>query len=298
MVFGIISGFLSALLMSGSYIFSRAYFKKYNDPVQLAIYSQVNMLVCGIIMLVLSFIFMEVPVSKRFFLYLAGEAFSFLIAQTCFFMMLRHVEPSRAASLLGLKIMAIAVLTFLGGHAPNGIQWGAIVLCTIAAVGMNFSGGKLSWKSILWLMIAVFCYAFCDICITKMMNLMPGRSMILNSFCVMGFTYTSIGLLVLPGLLKYPLKRQVLKEAMPYSFFYFCSMIFLMTCFGLLGVVFGSIIQASRGIISVVLGIFLLRLGIDKDEPDVPLRVWIQKLVMAILMLAAMTLYTLSAAQN
>ena len=298
MVFGIISGILSALLMSGSYIFSRAYFKKHADPVQLAIYSQINMWFCGIIMLILSFIFMEVPVSKKFFLYLAGEAFSFLIAQTSFFMMLRHVEPSRTASLLGLKIMAIAVLTFLGGHAPNMIQWGAIILCTIAAVGMNFSGGKLSWKSILWLMIAVFCYAFCDICITGMMNLMPGRSMILNSFCVMGFTYTLIGFLVLPGLFKYPLKRELLKEAMPYSIFYFCSMLFLMTCFGLLGVVFGSIIQASRGIISVVLGIILLRIGIDKDEPDVPLRIWIQKFIMAILMLAAMTLYTLSKAQN
>lgn len=298
MFFGIICGFLSALLMSGSYIFSRNYFKKYNDPVQLAIYSQVNMLFCGILMLILSFLFLEVPLSKKFFLYLSGEAFSFLIAQTSFFMMLRHVEPSRAASLLGLKIMAIALLTFIAGHVPNAIQWGAIVLCTIAAVGMNFSGGKLSWKSILWLMIAVFCYAFCDICITKMMNLMPGKSMILNSFCVMGFTYTSIGLLVLPGLFKYPLERQALKAAMPYSAFYFGSMIFLMTCFGLLGVVFGSIIQASRGIISVVLGILLLRLGIDKDEPDVPLRIWIQKLVMAILMLAAMTLYTLSAVQK
>ena len=122
--------------------------------------------------------------------------------------------------------------------------------------------------------------------------------MILNSFCVMGFTYTSIGFLVLPGLLKYPLKRELLKEAMPYSIFYFCSMLFLMTCFGLLGVVFGSIIQASRGIISVVLGIILLRIGVDKDEPDVPMRIWIQKFIMAILMLAAMTLYTLSKAQS
>lgn len=294
MIFGIICGFLSALFMSGSYIFSRAYFKKYNDPIQLAIFSQVNMLFCGIIMLAASFFFMEIPLSRQFFWNLAGEAISFLIAQVSFFMMLRKVEASRVASLLGLKIIAIACLTLITGHMPNWIQWCAILLCSLAAVGMNFSGGKISWQSIAWLMVAVFCYAFCDICITNMMNLMPAQNMFLNSFCVMGFTYTAIGLLVLPGLVKYPLNRTALKEALPYSFFYFTSMIFLMTCFGLLGVIFGSIIQASRGIISVILGVILLRLGVDKNEPDVPAKIWIRKLVMSILMLSAMTLYTLS----
>lgn len=294
MIFGIICGFLSALFMSGSYIFSRAYFKKYSDPIQLAIFSQINMLFCGILMLGFSLYFLEVPLTKQFFWYLTGEAISFLIAQVSFFMMLRDVEASRVASLLGLKIIAIAVLTLFTGEIPNLIQWGAIVLCTIAAVGMNFSGGRISWKSIAWLMVAVFCYAFCDICITNMMNLMPARNMLLNSFCVMGFTYTAIGVLVLPGLLKYPLNRKALKEALPYSFFYFTSMIFLMTCFGLLGVIFGSIIQASRGIISVILGVVLLRLGLDKNEPDLPVKIWIRKLIMAILMLSAMALYTLS----
>ena len=191
MTFGIICGFLSALFMSGSYIFSRSYFRKYNDPVRLAVYSQVNMFFCGIALLIFSFSFLEVTLTPAFFLYLAGESFSFLIAQTSFFMMLRRVEASRTSSLLGLKVMAIATLTLFSGHMPNLIQWGAIVLCTIAAVGMNFSGGKMSRESIFWLMLAVFCYAFCDICITGMMNLMTGDSMILNSFCVMFSVFLS-----------------------------------------------------------------------------------------------------------
>ena len=152
----------------------------------------------------------------------------------------------------------------------------------------------MSLKCILLLMTAMFGYSFCDICITNMMNLMPGKNTFLNSFCVMGFTYLTIGFLVLPGLLKYPFKKRAVLQCMPYAAFYFSSMIFLMTCFGLLGVVFGSIIQSGRSVISVLLGLTLFRLGIEKNEPDVPLRVWIRRFLMAILMIAAMVIYTLS----
>lgn len=294
MVFGIISGFLSALLMSGSYIFSREYFRKHGNPLRLAIHSQFNMLFLGLILLTGSLFFIEIPWSRKFFLYLAGEAFFFLFAQISWFMMLRHVEASRAASLIGLKVLAIAVLTFLMGISPTGIQWLAIILCTFAAVGMNFSGGKISLQSILWLTASIFGYAICDICITGMMNLMPGKSMMLNAICVMGFTYTAIGLCILPGLLKYPPDGKALKAALPYSIFYFGSILFLMVCFGSIGVIFGSIIQSSRGVISVLLGLILLRFGLEKTEPDVSKRVWIRKLIMSILMLAAMSLYALS----
>lgn len=295
MLTGIVSGIISALLMSGSYIFSRAYFRKHNDPLRLAIHSQFNMLFGGILLLTGSLFFIEIPWNREFFLYLAAESFFFLFAQVSWFMMLRHVEASRAASLIGLKVLAIAVLTFLMGNIPTGIQWLAIVLCSLAAVGMNYSGGKIPLKSIFWLTSAVFGYALCDICITEMMNQMPGKSVILNAFGVMGFIYTTVGILVLPGLLKYPPERESLKEAFPYSVFYIGSILSLMVCFGSIGVVFGSIIQSSRGVISVVLGVILLRFGLEKNEPDVPLKIWIRKLVMSILMLAAMTLYALSA---
>ena len=74
-------------------------------------------------------------------------------------------------------------------------------------------------------------------------------------------------------------------------------MIFLVTSFGLLGVVFASIIQAGRGILSILLCVVLLKLGLEKNEPAVSAGLWLRRLVMAILMLAAMTLYTCSAAK-
>ena len=293
MVSGILSGFISAILMSGSYIFSRTYLRKYQDPVKLAVFSQINMGILGIFLLGLSFFCVEVDVPGRVYVYMTGETFSFLIAQTSFFLMLRKVEATRVASLLGLKLVVVALFTVLLGNHLFHLQWLAIILCTIAAVGMNFSGGKIPLSSVFWLIMAVSFYAFCDICITGMMQIMPGKSMLLNSFFVMGCTFTGIGVLVLPGLFKYPLTLSALKATIPYTLFYFSSMIFLMTCFGLIGVVFGSIIQATRGVISVVLGMILLHFGLEKNEPQVPVRIWIRRIVMSILMFFAIILYTL-----
>jgi drug/metabolite transporter (DMT)-like permease len=294
MFFGIVCGFISALLMSGSYIFSRNYLRETNDPVRLAVFSQLNMLIWGIVLLTYSFLFLEIPAERNFYLCLLGECTSFLVAQTSFFMMLKKVEATRAASLLGLKILALAVMTLVIGNELSIMHWTAIILCTLAAVGMNFSGVKMSLSSVFWLFMAVFFYAFCDMCITGMMQMMPGENMMLNSVCVMGFTYTGIGLLVTPAMLIYKPEVAEFKKSFCYSVFYFLSILFLMACFGLLGVVFGSIIQAGRGIFSILLGILLLRMGIEKNEPEVSLRIWLQRICMAILMITAMVLYTLS----
>ena len=60
----------------------------------------------------------------------------------------------------------------------------------------------------------------------------------------------------------------------------------------MIGVVFGNIIQASRGIISVALGAVLLHYGFDRLEPRVGRKAWIRRFLMAVVMVAAMCLYT------
>ena len=298
MVFGIAAGALSALLMSCSFIFSRAFIREYKDPVKLAVFSQLVMALGGVVMLLFGCIFLEIPWSGRFLYYLSGEVFFFLIGQTSFFMVLRQVEASRAASLLGLKIIVLALIAALLGKRVLPLQWVAVVFCTTAAVGMNLSGGHMSKSSVFWLLSAVTFYALCDICLTEMMLLMPGGSMLLNSFGVIGVCYTALGLAVLPFLWKYRPGPGEFKAAVPYGVLYFSAMIFLMTSFGLLDVVFGGVIQAGRGIISVLLGVILVRLGLEKSEPQVAGRIWLRRLLMSILMLGAMALYTFAAARS
>lgn len=295
---GIVFGAVSALFMSTSYIFSRIYIRKYTDPLQLTIHSLFVMGFWGAILLGASTFFLEFPWGTKFLLLVAAETLFFIVSQTCFFMLLKNLEASRASSLLGLKIMAICLLTACMGKFPSLLQALAILLCTVAAVGMNFSGGKLSLKSISWLACAVFFYAVCDICLTEIMALMnKDQSMLLNALGAMGVCYTALGLASLPFLKKYPLSKRCILDVVPYSFFYFFSILFLLVCFGFLGVVFGSIIQAGRGIISVLLGVILLKLGVEKNEPSVPGRVWVRRFIMALLMLCAMTLYSVSSAR-
>lgn len=294
MYWGITFGVISALLMSGSYVFSRSYLHLHHDPVKLAVFSQMNIFPWGVALLIYSLLFMEIPMNSRFFLYLLGECTLFLVAQTSFFMALKRLEATRASSLLGLKILALAFMSLLLGEELNAMRWIAILLCTLGAVGMNFSGGKMSFTTILWLASAVIFYALCDICITGMVQMMPGKSMMMNSVCVMGFTYTGIGLLVMPGMLKYKPSLKEFKDSFWYSVFYFVSILFLMACFGLLGVVFGSIIQAGRGIFSILLGMILLQIGFEKNEPAVPLRMWVRRICMSVMMITAMVLYTLN----
>ena len=290
---GIAAGLLSALLISISFVFSRAYIRKYADPVQLAVYSQLVMGIGGALMLLISLCFQKIPLNEpRFLLLLAGDVFFFLIGQTSFFIVIKQVEATRASSLRGLKLMVLALIAVLIGKPITPLQWIAVALCTAAAVGMNFSGGRLPLKSVFWLMMSVLFYALCDSCITEMMLMMPGKSMLTNSFGVIGISYTVLALAVLPATGKYPFRKKPMLDAVPYGLFYFSSILFLMTCFGLIGVVFGSIMQAGRGIISVLLGVLLIRLGYEKTEPMVSRRLWIQRGLMAILMLTAMTLYT------
>lgn len=294
MFYGIAAGFLSVLFMCSSYIFSRSYIRKYQDPVKLSIFSQLVMSAGGLILLIVYSSFASIPWSSRFFALLVGQVCTFIWGQTSFFMLLKEVEATRASSLIGLKLIALAVVSTVMGNILSGVQWLAVLLCTVAAVGMNFSGGRLSWRAVFWLIMAAFGYALCDICITQMMIIMPEKSMLFNAVGVMGCCFTLLGIAVLPGLVKYPLRKTELNDSVPYSLVYLGSMLFLYTCFGLIGVVFGSIIQAGRGIVSIVLGILLLHFGLEKNEPQVSGKIWIRRSIMAVFMLSAMILYTLT----
>lgn len=291
---GIAAGFFSVLFMCSSYILSRTYIRKHRDPVKLSVFSQLVMSVGGLLLLTGYLCFAPIPCSGKFFFLLAGQSLTFIWGQTSFFMLLKEVEATRASSLIGLKLIALAVISSITGNMLSGMQWLAVLLCTVAAVGMNFSGGRLSFRACFWLVMAAFGYAFCDMCVTKLMLLMPGKSMLFNAVGVMGCCFSLLGITVLPVLHKYPLRRQELSDSVPYSLVYLGSMLFLYTCFGLIGVVFGSIIQAGRGIVSIILGMVLLHFGLEKNEPQVSGRIWIRRSVMAVFMLSAMVLYTLT----
>lgn len=293
---GIIAGVLSALFMSVSYVFSRAFIRKYKDPVKLSVFSQLVMTLGGLLALGASLFFLKIPFSSgKFYLYLLGEVLTFIIGQTSFFILLKKVEATRAASLLGLKLIPLALIASFLGQELSFWQWFAVILCALAAAGMNLTGLAMSWKSLIWLCISVLFYALCDICLGGLMQVMPDSNSFLKSLAGMGVCFTTLGLTALAFLPKYKPTKKELLDAVPYSISYFSSILLLLICFALLGVVFGNILQSGRGIISVLLGVWLTRMGWEKTEGKLPAKVWLQRFLMAFLMLCAITIYTLAA---
>lgn len=293
MLFGILSGCAAAVMQSVSYIFSRHFVSRHHSPVYLTIYSQLIMGVFGLVLFGICLKLTSYPCSLKYCLFGLGWMITYVSAQVSFFQALKTVEASRLSSLLGTKVIALAVLAVLFGSNFSAMRWVAVVLCTAAAVGMNFSGTKLPAKSIFWTAMAVLSYALCDLSCTEMVKMMPGNNMLYKSLGVVAVSYGGLGILTLPALFFVPRKKAYFRDAAAFSAAWFVSMIFLMVAFGSLGVVFGTILQSGRGIVSVVIGAVLLRAGFHDLEPHVSKRKWIQRLCMAILMLTAMTVYAM-----
>ena len=293
MIFGIVAGVLSALFQSGSYALSRAFMLKHKSRLNLLFYSQLAMGALGVLTLPLILPVVRFPWSGAFWGLMAGWFFAFVIGQFSFFQALREIEASRLSSLFGLKIVVLAVIFIaVEQRNLNFLQWIAVVLSAVAAMGMNLTGGRLSLKGLAWLALTLVSYSACDIVETGIIKMMPGKSVMLESLGIVALSYALLGFCTLPVLALKNDHRRLLIDAVPFSVAWYGAMIFIYVCFGLIGVVFGNIIQASRGIISVALGAVLLHYGFDRLEPRVGRKAWIRRFLMAVVMVAAMCLYT------
>jgi hypothetical protein len=88
--------------------------------------------------------------------------------------------------------------------------------------------------------------------------------------------------------------RKVLKDwrpALPFAICWMAAMVLLFACFGLVGPVYGNISQATRGILSIILGFILARLGFQHLEKRIQRGVLYRRLAAAALMCTAIWLF-------
>ena len=139
MLTGIIAGLLSAFLQAVSYVCSAGFMRKYRSSLRLVIFSQ---LVMGAFCLPAVPFLIPPGLDGRYgeFAFWTGVwVVVFVTGQTAFFNTLRTIEASRMSSLLGLKIIVLSLISvvFLR-HLLNPLQWLAVFISTLAAVGMNW----------------------------------------------------------------------------------------------------------------------------------------------------------------
>jgi hypothetical protein len=81
------------------------------------------------------------------------------------------------------------------------------------------------------------------------------------------------------------------RDASPFAVTWFTSMICLFFAFGQIGIVLGTILQCTRGFMTILLGVMLMYLGFEHIEPRQPRSVILRRLAAGLLMFLGITLY-------
>ena len=294
MAFGLFIAAVSTVMQSAAFVFSRRFVVRFGSPVELVIYSQLWMGILGAVAFAATIFGTSIPWNREFIAIAAIFVLAYNLVFFFFFKAMSLIEASRLSSLTGLKVIVVALLAllFFHEHLTSG-RIVAVLLTAFAAVGMNFSGGRIGWRGAFYLFMSLLGFATTDVTGARLVKLMPGASVTLEAICAMSFCYIILGMLSGVVFARRKFSRHLFVGALPYSVLWFSAMMLLFAAFGIIGVVFGTIIQAGRGVISVLFGVALAKYCGD-IEPAVPPRMWIRRGVMALVMLGAIILYSLS----
>jgi drug/metabolite transporter (DMT)-like permease len=298
LIIGIITGLLMAFFQSCSYLASRFFYAKTaGSGFHLLSLAHIQMGIAAAILLWIFWPQQPLPFSTvalivilNSLVYMAGQAF-FLLA-------LKHANPSQIASLLALKLIVISAASSVILHLEiSALQVIGIILSLIAVVLLNSSRDKIPIKGFILSLFAVAGYSASDICIVVIVNDLNNYGIPNASFiatCLVYICTGVIGMMILP-FLKNSWKRPVMwLSALPFAGSWLTAMFFLFQTFLLLGPVFGNILQTTRGIISVLLGLLVTRLGFFHLEEKMLRHAFIRRLGTALLMTGAVSLFVIS----
>lgn len=304
MFLGICYGFAAALCNSIGYLCSAFFLKKYPSTFKLLVIAFSWMFFLSLPILICVWPKENIVNLTQLLLLLPVWCLVFCFAQYCFFSGLKYIEASRFSSLLGLKIIVLTILyTAINFTIPNIGKISSVLLATLAAYLINSTAqkgdnsvNKSSFKGIFFVAGTLVFYCLADIIETKMMMILQnsGISNLRSSFIATSMSYVSLGVISLPLLFKVKFDKTALKLNLPYAILWLLSQYFLLACFGLVLPIFGNVILASRGIISVILGALLCYLGYKNVDANIPLKMWIKRTIAAIIMISAIALYAYS----
>lgn len=214
------------------------------------------------------------------------------------FFLLKLVDSSRASPLLALKVPMLALAgSVLAGGGCNAAQWCAVALVMVSAVLVAGAGRPIPPVAWAWLVVSCACYCASDWCITLSMGECKasfGENVAGYSFFALSVIYIvggcfSLAALCVQGV---PPRSHWVKWAVPHAACWFSAMAALFACFAMSGLVLGNIVQSSRGLISVAIGWMLARAGITALEEKVPPAVVARRVFAAVLLVAAMAMYS------
>lgn len=294
-VIGILLGLGAAVSQTVAYLFSRVYVQRREQSIlDLMIASHLFMGVAALLLLGVAWS-PDMPPLRHYFWPALGTAGFYVVGQYGLFSLVRRVEASRVAPLLALKIVILAGLaTFFRQGAPLGVwQWAAVLLCVGGAFLLNRAGRALDGLSVGWLALALIGYCLSDLSIVELVKSLSPLTSSRAAVVGAGLSYVLCGLAalaVMPFASDSASRREWL-HAVPYAATWFIGMLFLFGCFAAVGVVFGNMLQSTRGVMSVAFGAMLARRGwIQLEEPVSRTMFW-RRVGGAVLMTAAIAVF-------
>jgi uncharacterized membrane protein len=297
MITGILFGLVAAFFQSCSYLFSKRYVARFEQ-------TTAGLLICShVIMGVFSLMLLPfvwpcaMPAFSRYALPLSGCVIFYLLGQVFLFWSFKDTDASRVSPLLGLKILMLAVLAiiFTSQHF-HLLQWGGIVLSVVAAYLLGLLGRKMTIKNWIWVLCACLCYSLSDMSIKVLINRFAGLGLGLFHSSVVStcLNYFLCGIVAGTALLFFPVRSlSKWKTSFPFALSWFTGILFLFLCFGSIGVVFGNIVQSTRGLVSILIGSFVAYKGYEHIEEKVGPRATLLRLFAGALMIAAIALFYL-----
>ncbi len=297
MIVGIVLGLCAAFFQSCSYLGSRWFVDRYpGGTVRLLALSHILMGGVSII-LAMSFWPKDLPAIDVYGMSLLGTVAFYLLGQLCLFMALRHADASRVSPLLGLKVLILALLSagFLDVQY-EAMQWFAVGLSVLAGIILARSGGTIDRQSLLWAIAACLPYCLSDMNIKLLVGHFESAGLLRSTVFATAITYIVCGIAGLAICPILPDKGgwRSWRDAVPFAAAWLISMLFLYACFSEIGVVFGNILQSTRGIQSIVMGAVIAHIGMISLEKKVRSGILIQRISAAILMSGAIAMFYLS----
>ncbi len=291
---GITLGLGASFCQSLSYLYSRRFLKEYGDDWRMLLaLSQVLMGIMAVVALPFTAAGCDFPVISAALRPSIWAAVFYFMAQGALFSALKRTEASRVSPLLGLKVVVIALIASLLGRQHLVWQhWVAVMLSGSAAFFLNEIGGRIPGKAIMLICLTVSGYSLSDMNIKELLVALEPAGLkgpfvgVCLAYIVSGF----FGGLMLfqTGI---PCKR-VWMLALPHAVTWFVSMFFFYWSIAFINLVFAVIVQATRGLMSIWLGVIVARLGHEHIEQPLGGGVVWKRSAAAFLMALAIVLYS------
>lgn len=293
MFFGIALGVMAAFNHSLAYIASRFFMRRYpTGTVHLLVTGHIIMGFLAIIAAVLLWP-ESLPPLRSYYIPLFFSVAAYLVGQGSLFMALRTSEASRVSPLLGLKVFFLAVISIIFlQNSYSVLQWTAIIMTVSAALILSTTGGTMKYSAIIWICVACLTYCISDISITILVRKFEDISLLHAAAfsAALGYILIFLAAVAIFPFLPRPTPGMAL-SAVPFAVFWFIAMLCLYGCFGSIGFVFGNIVQSTRGIISIGLGVLIAAMGHEAIEQKISGRIMLRRLLAAAMMVAAVALF-------